>query len=178
MLELARAAIKSFLKTGKPLKADPEKIDPALKNIGCVFVTLTINGQLRGCIGHLSATKALYKDIIENAAAAAFDDPRFEPLDPSELDLIRIEISVLSAPHNLEYKDASDLLKKLTPLKDGVILSKGYYKATYLPQVWEDLKDKEDFLSSLCMKAGLDPLAWKNDHLKVELYGAEKFGED
>jgi len=177
MLELARNAIKSEF-DGAPLKISPAKLDPLLIAKGSVFVTLTENEQLRGCIGHLSAIKELYKDIIENAVSAAFDDPRFEPLAPSELDRIKIEISILSAPHELEYKDSTDLLEKLTPLKDGVILSKGFNKATYLPQVWEDLKDKESFLSSLCIKAGLDPLSWKNEHLKIELYGAEKFEED
>ena len=177
MLALARSAIKNRLEKGKAPKINPDDLGQYLKEKGCVFVTITLNGNLRGCIGHLTATKALYRDIIENAVSAAFDDPRFMPLQPYELDKIKIEISVLSAPQKLDYKDSSDLLNKLTPLKDGVILSKGLYKATYLPQVWESLSDKEAFLSSLCMKAGLDPDAWHKSDLMVETYTVEKMEE-
>lgn len=177
MLELARAAIKTELEKGKSLKPNPDSMAEYLKEKAGVFVTLTLNGNLRGCIGHLTATKALYKDIIENAVNAALDDPRFMPLQQHELEKIKIEVSVLSAPQKLDYRDTDDLLKKITPLKDGVILSKGFYKATYLPQVWEDLSGKEAFLSSLCMKAGLNPEEWKTGSLKVETYSVEKMEE-
>jgi AmmeMemoRadiSam system protein A len=177
MLALARSAIREKMEKDKILKKNPDELGQYLKEKGCVFVTLTLNGNLRGCIGHLTATKSLYMDIIENALGAAFDDPRFMPLQSYELEKIKIEISVLSAPRKIDYKDAGDLLKKLTPLKDGVILSKGLNKATYLPQVWESLSGKEAFLASLCMKAGLDPDAWRSGKLTVETYTVEKMEE-
>lgn len=178
LLGLARQAIEHFLNTGKELTVDENELNNTLKEDRGVFVTLNINNNLRGCIGHIMPVQALYKDVIENAISAAFHDPRFQPLNDDELDDIKIEISVLSVPKKLEYKNADDLLKKLTPLKDGVILKKGYNQATYLPQVWEGLPEKEQFLSSLCMKAGLSPDEWQNGELEIETYTVENFEED
>jgi len=177
MLSLARAAIKSYLETGKAPRITAKQVTPYLKKPAGVFVTITMDKRLRGCIGHLTAIMPLYKDIIENAINAAFKDPRFMPLQDNELSSIRLEISVLGKPKKISYTDTTDLLSKITPLRDGVTLSKGLYKATYLPQVWEELSDKEGFMCSLCIKAGLDPYAWKNEKLDIETYQVEKFEE-
>ena len=177
LLQLARKAIVNHLESGNTLKINEEEIDAELREKRGVFVTLTGNGNLRGCIGHLVPIQPLYLDVIDNAVNSAFDDPRFNPLDADELENIKIEISVLSLPEPLEYKDAADLLNKLVPLKHGVILKKGFYQATYLPQVWEDLSDKELFLSSLCQKAGLYPDEWKTAHPDIQVYTVEKFEE-
>jgi AmmeMemoRadiSam system protein A len=119
----------------------------------------------------------IYKDVIDNALSAAFQDPRFPQLREEEMRDVEIEISVLTQPQKLAYASVDDLLNKLQPLRDGVIVEKGRYGATYLPQVWEDIASKEDFLSSLCEKAGLPADEWRGGQLKVLTYQAEVFGE-
>lgn len=142
-----------------------------------VFVTLEIGGSLRGCIGTIVPVYTLEEGVKRNALNAAFEDPRFPPLEADEFEKVKIEISVLSVPKKLEYHGSADLLAKLRPLKDGVILQKGYYEATYLPQVWEEIPDKKQFLSSLCMKAGLPYEEWEKGELTVMTYQAEAFSE-
>ena len=177
LLKLARESIGHYLKTQKQFVKDTSDFSSELQEKRGTFVTLTIGGQLRGCIGHIIAIQPLYLDVIDNAVNAAFEDPRFEPLAEDELEDIKIEISVLSQPKPLEYKGADDLLKKLRPDVDGVIIKQGFYQATFLPQVWEQLKQPEDFLSHLCAKAGLDSNAWRKGDLKVETYQVENFEE-
>ncbi len=178
LLDLARKSIAYYLKENKFLELGPDEYPSELQEKRGTFVTLTIGGQLRGCIGHIMAIHPLYMDVAENAVSAAFEDPRFEPLAQNELEDIKIEISVLSQPKPLEYKNADDLLKKLRPDIDGVIIKQGFYQATFLPQVWEQLKQPEDFLSHLCAKAGLDSDAWRKGDLKVETYQVENFEEE
>lgn len=177
LLTLARDSINHYLKTGKTLNVEKGNLPLAFMENRACFVTLTIDKQLRGCIGHLLPIQPLYLDVIENAVSAAFKDPRFEPLSHEEFDSIKIEISVLSVPQKLEYKGADDLIKKLNPGKDGVIIQKGFYSSTFLPQVWEQIKNPEDFLSHLCAKAGLNPYEWKKGDLRVETYTVECFEE-
>lgn len=141
------------------------------------FVTLTKNKQLRGCIGNLVPDKPLKQGVQENAINAAFRDPRFSPLSRDELDQVEIEVSLLSEPQPLDYKDADDLLAKLRPGVDGVILRKGMHSSTFLPQVWEQLPEKEMFLSHLCMKAGLPGDAWKTGDLEILTYQVQYFEE-
>ncbi|MEI6222946.1 MAG: AmmeMemoRadiSam system protein A [bacterium] len=179
LLTLARTAISDIVTTGEKLKANLKEIDEEMLQTRSTFVTLTIEDALRGCIGHLTAFQPLYQDVIDNAIAAATKDERFFPVDEKELPTISIEISILSHPQPLPYTSAKDLLDKLQPDVHGVILSKGViHQATFLPQVWEDLQDKELFLSQLCRKAGLETDAWKHEELKVEVYEVERFGEE
>ena len=133
--------------------------------------------RLRGCIGHLQSIQSLYKDIIENAVSAAFNDMRFSALIEWELPRIKIEVSVLTDPEPLKYANSADLLKKIKEGKDGLIIKKGYFSATFLPSVWEELKSKEDFLSHLCAKAGLSPDEWRKGELEVQRYYAIKAKE-
>jgi len=177
LLSLARESIALGLKDRRSYAVDPKQVSPELREKLACFVTLTIQGRLRGCIGHIEAIQPLYKDVIENATSAAFGDPRFPPLDQSELDEVEIEVSVLGKPASLKYKDADDLVRKLKPGKDGVILRKGAYGATFLPQVWDQIKVPEDFLSHLCAKAGLDSDEWQKGDLKVQTYSVEAFSE-
>jgi AmmeMemoRadiSam system protein A len=142
-----------------------------------VFVTLQINGQLRGCIGSLTGADAVQDGVKKNAICAAFNDARFRPLAADECDRIAIEISILSEPQPLAYKDGDDLLAKLRPQVDGVIIRKGFYGATFLPQVWDQLPHKDDFLSRLCMKAGLPADIWRREKLNVETYQVQHFHE-
>ena len=158
LIALAKAAILVAL--NQPENFDlPKALETyhELKESGAAFVTLYTkeNGALRGCIGSLQAYQPLYKDIISNAQAAALRDPRFNPLTLEELDHITVEVSILSEPQTLHYSNIDDLKKKITPLKDGVILTLNKQKATYLPQVWEALPTFDDFFASLCQKAGL-----------------------
>jgi AmmeMemoRadiSam system protein A len=177
LLELARKAIFNYLKTGKVIKEEPKQYSEELAEKRGTFVTLTIDGGLRGCIGHIEPVLPVYADIIDNAISAAFRDPRFDELSEDEYEKIQIEISILTKPRKLEYSDSDDLIKKLNPGKDGVIIRKGGNSATFLPQVWEQIKSPEDFLSHLCAKAGLSPYEWKNGDLKVEIYHVESFDE-
>jgi len=140
-------------------------------------VTLTIGDNLRGCIGHITPQETLFEGIKINAINAAFRDPRFSPLSKKEWERVKIEISVLTDPEELPYEDAPDLLNKLRAGVDGVILKKGYYQATFLPQVWEQLPKKEDFLGHLCVKAGLDRDDWKKEKLEVSTYQVQAFME-
>ncbi len=180
LLNLARQAIKNYLETNQILKIDEkilENYSPVLKEKIPCFVTLTINDELRGCIGCFQTNKSLCKTVIEMAINAAFFDYRFFPIQKEELNQIKIEISLLTSPKELIYNDASDLLKKLESFKHGVIIKKDFYEATYLPQVWEEIPDKELFLSSLCLKAQLPADAWKKEKLEVKIYEVENFKE-
>jgi AmmeMemoRadiSam system protein A len=142
------------------------------------FVTLTTGGALRGCIGHIVPQESLIEGVRVNAINAAFRDPRFRPISPKEWEKVKIEVSILTDPRPLAYSDAEDLLRKIRPGIDGLIIKKGYAQATFLPQVWEQLPDKKEFLSHLCLKAGLDAHAWKSEKLEVLTYQVQAFHEE
>ncbi len=173
LLELAREAIVSSLR-GEEFSCDEAALDSVLKEKRACFVTLTIGGGLRGCIGHVLPVQALYLDVIENAQAAAFEDPRFAPLTLLELPLLEIEISVLSVPEPFSYNTTEELIEYLAAQKPGVILKKNGRQATFLPQVWEQIVRPEEFLAELCMKAGLAPDEWIRN-LDIQIYYAEHF---
>lgn len=141
------------------------------------FVTLKIHGDLRGCIGSLIGTDTIVEGVRENAINAAFGDPRFPPLSSSEFDAVEVEVSVLTEPQPLEYSDAADLLAKLRPGVDGLIIRQGLAGATFLPQVWEQLPDPQQFLAHLCLKAGLAMDAWQRGTLSVMTYQVQYFEE-
>ena len=177
LLRLAREALENSVR-GKSLPAlDESTLTPMLRAQGASFVTLTINKQLRGCIGALQPYQPLYADVREHAVAAALQDYRFSPVRPSELAHIHIEVSRLTMPQPLSYRDADDLLEKLRPGLDGVILRDGSRRATFLPQVWDQIASKAEFLSHLCAKMGAEPGLWKHKHLNVEIYQVEDFHE-
>jgi AmmeMemoRadiSam system protein A len=152
-------------------------LTPSLREEGSSFVTLTMGGQLRGCIGSLEPYQSLAEDVREHAVAAALEDPRFPPVAAAELNGIQIEVSRLTRPIPLEYKDANDLLSKLCPHVDGVIVRDGLHRATFLPQVWEKIPDPADFLGNLCYKMGAKPDLWRSKHLEVLTYKVEEFHE-
>jgi AmmeMemoRadiSam system protein A len=141
------------------------------------FVTLTIHGNLRGCIGHIVPQESLIEGIRVNAINAAFRDPRFRPLSRKEWEDVKIEVSILTEPKPLPYTDSNDLLRRLRPGTDGLIIKKGYCEATFLPQVWEQLPKKQEFLRHLCLKAGLEGDAWKDGDLEVSTYQVQAFEE-
>jgi len=177
LLHLARHTIAEVLSGGKKISPPEKDLSPYLnKKRGC-FVTLHKKGALRGCIGSILPKDRLCDCVQENALNAAFHDPRFSPLKKNEWDQIDIEISILTLPREINFTDAEDLKGQLRPELDGVILSQGWHRATYLPQVWEQLPDKENFLASLCRKAGLPGDAWKDPKTEIELYEAIVFSE-
>lgn len=141
------------------------------------FVTLTMAGQLRGCIGHLTGVATVAASVRQNAVSAGFHDPRFTALTAAELEDVEIEISILTEPRPLEYTDAEDLIRHLRPQVDGVILSHRGASATFLPQVWQQLPAAEAFLSHLCMKAGLSAERWQGGDLEVSTYQVQPFEE-
>lgn len=177
LLRLARDTLECGVRGGELPALQAEAMTPRLREPGASFVTLTIKRQLRGCIGALEPYQPLAQDVREHALAAALEDPRFRPVTPEELDQIEIEISRLTLPRRLEYADASDLLPRLRPNIDGVILRDGMRRATFLPQVWEKIPDKAEFLDNLCSKMGSMPGTWRKKHLEVLTYQVEEFHE-
>jgi AmmeMemoRadiSam system protein A len=177
LLDLARRAILAEVTGGEPIILNLHSLSPRLRENGACFVTLTRRGDLRGCIGTLEPYQPLAEDVIEHAVAAATQDYRFIPVQPNELEEIEIEISRLTLPVELAYDNAQDLLGKLRPGVDGVILRDGRQRATFLPQVWEKLPDPVDFLDHLCAKMGALPGLWRHRKIQVWVYEVEEFHE-
>jgi AmmeMemoRadiSam system protein A len=176
LLRLARYTISEALEPGTHTPVPPPT--ERLLAPGATFVTLhTRSGALRGCIGSLIGSRPLVEDVQANALAAAFEDPRFPSLMPSELSDLVIEVSVLTEPEPLGYEDGHDLVQKLRPGKDGVIIERGWHRATFLPQVWKQLPKAEEFLAHLCNKAGLSGKAWREGSLEVSTYQVQEFEE-
>lgn len=165
---LIRARNAIAIELGAPTAAEPG--DPALAQPGATFVTLTQDGHLRGCIGSLEASRPLDADVRANARAAAFGDPRFAPLRPSELERTRVEVSLLAPAERIDFTDQADAIAKLRPDVDGVILEWDGRRGTFLPQVWENLREPHLFLNLLKQKAGLPTDFWAPD---VRLYRYE-----
>jgi AmmeMemoRadiSam system protein A len=178
LLSVARQTIEEKLFQRKP-SHPAKRVEPAVfSERRGTFVTLTTEGALRGCIGHIVAQESLIEGVKINAINAAFRDPRFKPVGTGEWEKVKIEVSILTDPAPLSYSDAGDLRRKLRPGVDGVILKKGFRQATFLPQVWEQLPEVEEFLMHLCLKAGLDGSAWKKEKLEVLTYQAQAFHEE
>ncbi|MDR3090349.1 MAG: AmmeMemoRadiSam system protein A [Desulfobulbaceae bacterium] len=174
LLTLARQTIGGHF-TGAE---SPTPDAPALMRPAATFVTLKKNGELRGCIGNLTATETLAESVRHNALAAACNDSRFAPLSAAELPAVSIEISLLSEAQPLDYADANELRRRLRPGIDGVILSSGRRGATFLPQVWEQLPTAELFLSHLCRKAGLPADFWRTGQPEIAVYQVAHFAEE
>jgi AmmeMemoRadiSam system protein A len=178
LLALAREAITRAAHDQRPPAIDASVLSKDLRRDGASFVTLTKHGQLRGCIGSLEARRSLALDVRENAVAAAFSDPRFPPVRPEELDDLHVEVSVLSSPQPLSYNGPDDLIAKLRPGVDGVVIERGWNRATFLPQVWEKLPAPHEFLEHLCLKAYLPSDSYHRPDLHVYTYQVEKFEEE
>lgn len=175
LLKLARDTIATYLKEGKIL--DAKVSSEKLKKKRGVFVTLEKNHELRGCIGYIEPIKPIYIAVRDNAINAAFHDSRFPPLREEELDDIEIEISILTKPELIKVSSPDEYLEKIKPGVDGIIIKYAGRSATYLPQVWEKIPDKEMFLSSLCNKAFLPGDCWKRDGAEIYRYRVVSFKE-
>jgi uncharacterized protein len=178
LLRLAREAMERGVRGEEIPPLELLALPARLCEEGASFITLNWRGQLRGCIGALEAYQPLALDVREHTVAAALKDPRFPPVREDELIGIQIEVSRLTCLVPLEYGDANDLLSKLRPHVDGVVLRDDpYRRATFLPQVWEKIPDCEEFLSNLCYKMGLEPGLWRRKHFEVLTYQVEEFHE-
>lgn len=177
LLRLARDSIRAAVNGVPGPAVAAAEMTPALIERRGVFVTLTRHGNLRGCIGNLGAELPLYRAVASNAQSAALHDPRFSPVTARELDGLDIEISVLTPPTPLAFTSPDDLLGKLRPAQDGVVLTIGAGMATYLPQVWEQLPDKVQFLDSLARKAGGDAGDWRAPGTRVAIYHVVSFSD-
>jgi len=170
LIKLARESLECQI-SGKSLKIN-ENVKKKYEKYGASFVTLTIRGELRGCIGSLLAHQELWKDVADNSVNAGFNDPRFNPITPDELKEIKIEVSVLSSPQKLGVgKDVYDKIDN----KMGIILKSGWNSATFLPQVWDELPGKTEFLEHLSRKAGLGKDDWKK--CEVSYYRVDSIKE-
>ena len=173
----ARKTIQDRLSGKKDIPKETKDLPTVFHEKRGTFVTLTTRGNLRGCIGHIIPQESLIDGIRENAINAAFRDPRFSPLTSDEWKNVQVEISILTEPKPLAYNGGKDLLNKLRPGVDGVIIKKGFHQSTFLPQVWEQLPDKKAFLNHLCLKAGLSGNAWEKGDLEVSTYQVQAFEE-
>jgi len=177
LLDLARKTVREAAATGQVPEVSADGLAPKFTAAKGCFVTLTKRGELRGCIGYILPQGPLYRAVVENARNAAIRDPRFPAVRPGEVDQLEIEISVLTEPLPLFFSSPEDLLHQLQPGVDGVVLEIGRREATYLPQVWEQIPDKVDFLNNLAEKAGCESSAWRQPGTSVSIYHVESFKE-
>ncbi len=177
LLRLAREALEAGVQ-GQPLPPIPPNLPPRLHEDGAAFVTLRIkqDGRLRGCIGSIIATRPLVEDVRGHAVDAALHDPRFPPVQPAELPHLALEVSYLTPLQPLHAASPADLLARLRPGTDGVLLRRGWQQATFLPQVWHSLPNPADFLTHLCLKMGAEPDCWQRP-LDVFTYQVQAFQE-
>lgn len=173
MRQAARTAITEGL-AGRRYRPTTTEFPPALRQPRATFVTLETLGELRGCIGSIEPRRPLIEDVIENAYAAAFHDPRFPPLTAPELDRLAVRLSVLSELTPLCFSSEDDLLAQLRPGVDGLVLTDGHRRGTFLPVVWQSLPDRQEFWAQLKHKAGL-PASYWSPALRVERYTTESF---
>jgi AmmeMemoRadiSam system protein A len=181
LLVLARKTLTRYLKDGALPHVDEQKLSKNLRKNGSCFVTLKKKGSgLRGCIGVFERTSPLYQTVMSRVIAAAIHDSRFPTVTYDELKDIQLDISVLTEPKKLEFSSAESLLQKLQPLKDGVIVKTRFGSSTFLPQVWKQIPDKEQFLYYLCKKHGAPGMIWKKEPEKIQvlIYHAIVFGEE
>ena len=177
LLDITKKSIEK--KFDETVKIDKTKLltdFPFLAQNSATFVTLTLNEQLRGCIGSLQAYRPLLDDLISNAHAAAFEDPRFYELTLDEFKKVKIEISILSTPLEVIYKDIEDLKSKIKPNIHGVILQKDGRRSTFLPQVWEQVPSFEEFFSHLCYKGSFEENCLEF-HPQIFIYEVKKIKE-
>jgi AmmeMemoRadiSam system protein A len=174
LLSIAANAIRQRLRLDESNPPGSAELSTCLRSNGASFVTLTYEDHLRGCIGTLEAHRPLMEDVRENAIAAAFRDPRFEPVSVDEFTHLTIDISVLSAHTPITFTDEDELIVQLRPGIDGLVIRQGLARATFLPSVWKTLSDPTEFLRHLKAKAGIHSA----DRLEAWRYTSESFSSE
>lgn len=177
LLEIARRSLEEALRHGRMYELKLDTLPPRLREKGASFVTLTQDGELRGCIGSAHAHQPLALDVRDNAVKAALADPRFPPMRAEELERTEIEVSVLTPLQRLEYRSPEELLAQIVPGRHGLLLVRGGRRALLLPQVWEKVTDKVTFLEHLALKAGLPAEAWQDPGAEVYVFEVQEFRE-
>jgi AmmeMemoRadiSam system protein A len=171
LLQVAMDSVKSGLRQARALWVEAKEYPPELQLPRAVFVTLTVDKELRGCIGTLESGLPLVVNVAKYAHAAAFSDPRFDPLTEAELPQLDIHISVLSELEPIPCRSEAELLSHLQPGIDGLLLEAGGRRGTLLPSVWQSIPHPAEFLRQLKRKAGLPPDFW-SDQVSVQRYSA------
>ncbi|MCG6937951.1 MAG: AmmeMemoRadiSam system protein A [Gammaproteobacteria bacterium] len=176
LLPIARSSIAEMLGLEHEAAQDIPWNASWLQQRGASFVTLTQQGQLRGCIGTLEAHRSLLEDVKSNAVSAAFHDPRFSPLRREEFGYTDIEVSLLSAMQAMDFSNEQQALQQLQPGTDGLVFEYGRHRSTFLPQVWQQLPSAKDFMAHLKQKAGLSASFW-DDEVRLYRYTVSKWKE-
>lgn len=176
LLQIARASIANALQIDYRANKNISEDAPWLQEKGACFITLTQQQQLRGCIGTLEAHRSLLEDVKANARAAAFKDTRFSPLTADEFADTQLEISLLSSMEKIDFSSEAEALAQLQPGIDGLVFEYSYHRSTFLPQVWQQLPDRNDFMAHLKQKAGLSADFW-SDEVKLSRYSVSKWKE-
>lgn len=176
LLDAAHRTLARVVETGREPELHVEDFPLPLRAIRRTFVTLEMDGDLRGCIGSVEATRPLVADVVGNTLRSAMQDPRFAPLTAAELPRVSITVSILSHDRPLPFRDEADLLAKLRPGVDGLILRDGRHGALFLPKVWDMLPDPREFVANLKRKAGL-PAHHDAPSLRAYVFSAETFGD-
>lgn len=177
LLELARRTLEKYFQNKDILQIEIDDLSDSLKEKKGVFISLWENETLRGCVGCLEGIKPIFEMVIENSLASALFDSRFLPVKKEELNKIKIEISIIEPLKKIGFSNNEGLIKHLKKNQPGILIKKGAHQATFLPQVWEDLKTPEEFLSHLCSKAGMKEDCWKNIDFEIYQYQANVFKE-
>lgn len=176
LLRLARGSIEHGLVHREPLPIRLDAMPDVMADPAATFTTLRLDGKLRGCVGNLESVRALAEDVAHTAFRAAFHDPRFDPVVEHELRVIRLEVSVLSPMEPFAVSDEAELLEKLEPGVDGLVICLDARRATFLPKVWDQLPDPAAFLGALKMKCGLEKDFW-SERLEFHRYRTTTFAE-
>lgn len=175
LFAIARLAIEAGLAGNLHWQGDESQYPPELTQPGATFVTLYTRGQLHGCIGSVKANLPLCRDVAKNAISAAFKDPRFPPLQASELDDTAIEISLLSPLQTLHYHSLEDLMRRIRPHVDGVMVERGWHRGLLLPQVWEKVPDPGEFLTHVAYKANAGIDIYQHPETTVSVFQVQHF---
>ena len=177
LIEVARTSIGRGLEGGRPLPVRAADYPAALQTPRASFVTLEIEGRLRGCIGTLEARLPLVEDVALHAYEAAFRDPRFPPVSPAEVPRLELHVSVLSPPESVAFEDEEGLVRQLRPGHDGLVIAQGRRRATFLPSVWRSLPEPSQFLAQLKLKAGIGEVG-PDRPLSAWRYTVEEFADE